>query len=88
MMNQSLIDYQLNVEWDTPLGFIALQRVHSTRDKEDLIYCGPVYWEKTGKKTKVQRCTHTVSEKGMGDCYCEGWYRLVYASLSEAYRYH
>jgi hypothetical protein len=51
MMNQSLIDYQLNVEWDTPLGFIARQRVHKTTSKEDLIYCGPVYYEKTGKKT-------------------------------------
>ena len=47
--NRGQHDY---VEWDTPLGFIARQRVHRTRGKEDGIYCGPVYYEKTGKKTK------------------------------------
>jgi hypothetical protein len=40
------------VEWDTPLGFIARQRVHGTGQKKDKVYCGPVYYQKTGKKTK------------------------------------
>ena len=40
------------VEWDTPLGFIARQRVHGTRKKKDKVYCGPEYYQKTGKKTK------------------------------------
>jgi hypothetical protein len=40
------------IEWDTPLGFIARQRVHGTGKKKDKVYCGPVYYQKTGKKTK------------------------------------
>jgi hypothetical protein len=40
------------VEWDTPLGFIAHQRVHGTRQKKDSVYCGPIYYQKTGKKAK------------------------------------
>jgi hypothetical protein len=42
------------VEWDTPLGFIARQRVHDTKagKKKDKVYCGPEYSEKTGKQTK------------------------------------
>jgi hypothetical protein len=40
------------VEWDTPLGFIAHQRVHKIKSKEDMVYTGPEYWEETGKKDK------------------------------------
>ena len=38
------------VEWDTPLGFIAHQRVHKVNSKENDVYTGPEYWEETGKK--------------------------------------
>ena len=40
------------IEWDTPLGFVAHQRVHKIKSKEDLVYTGDVYYETTGKKKK------------------------------------
>ena len=43
------------VEWDTPLGFIAHQKVHKTKPKEDLVYPGPEYKEQTGKDDREVR---------------------------------
>ena len=40
------------VEWDTPFGFIAHQKVHGTRKGVGLVYAGDEYREQTGRKTK------------------------------------
>lgn len=43
------------VEWDTPLGFIAHQKVHETKSQEDGVYPGPEYKEQTGKDDREVR---------------------------------